>query len=95
MDGEQGQPAKADRDRDALEQSCEVHRAFGLSEARAGEDEPYREDEAAGGRVGRLSALAPCGEPAAEHEAGRPQRHEGGERVAVVEGAVPAVGGYV
>src|SRR5215203_7017408 len=93
MDGKQSLPTEADGDRDALEQPGQIHQTFDLCEARAGEDEQDREDATANSRVERPPALAPPGEPAAEHEAGRCQRHEAEEREEVVEGTVPAVTG--
>jgi hypothetical protein len=93
VDSEQGQPAKADDDCDALKQPGETHETLCLAKSRAGEDEREREGEAAEDRVDRPSALAPRGESAAKHEAGRRQCYEGGEREKVVEGAVPAVPG--
>jgi hypothetical protein len=89
--GEQGYPAEADSDREQLEQPGQPYQSCGLLEASTGGDERDHENESSNGRVDRLSALASRGEPAAEHEAGGRQRHEGGERDEVVEGAVPAV----
>ena len=91
MDSEQGKPAEADDERDALEQSGHVHQPFGLSEARAGEDERTHEDDTCNGRVGRPSALPSRGEPAAEYEAGDWQSQEERSREQVVEDTVRAV----
>lgn len=68
-DGEQGQPTQADHDREPLEQPCEIHQAFGLPEARAGEDERAPEDDAGNYRVGCPYALAPRCKTPTEHEA--------------------------
>src|SRR3989337_3920839 len=93
MNGEQGQPTKADDDCDALEQPGEIHETLCLTEARAEENEGNRKGESAEDRVDRPSALAPPGESTGKHEAGRRQCYEGGEREKVVEGAVPTVPG--
>ena len=91
MDSEQGKPAKADDEREALEQPGEVHQALDLSEARAGEDKRPSVDDGVYRRVDHPPALASRGEPAAEHEAGEWQPQEDQGREQVVEDTVHAV----
>src|SRR5918998_3171395 len=64
VDSEQGYPAEADNDSEALEQPGQIYQTCGLPEARAGEDERDQENKTADGRVDRPSALALRGEPA-------------------------------
>jgi len=79
VDSQQRQPAPADSERDALEESSEIHEALSMAECDAGKNEGSHEEDTGDRRLDRPSALAPPGEAPNEHEVQRRvgQRRQG------------------